>query len=148
MNQRRQGVSAELDDLSSTLVGDALDLLADGRDVNVLLVVQDAAGEVASYEFSDDGPEAMLLAAYDRVKELVKSHGDAISGIGEPIRYALVYEGAVADETGAYQDALILEFGEKGWKAYSAFSLYSGKGAGDGFMWTDPAPAGEVEPLI
>lgn len=148
MTHRKQGVSAELDELSSTLVGDALDLLADGQDINVLLVVQDAAGETASFEFADDGPEATLLAAYDRVKELVKSHGDSIARIGEPIRYALVYEGAVADDAGVYQDALILEFSEKGWQAYSAFSLYEGKGAGDAFAWTDPAPAGEVEPLL
>lgn len=148
MAKRKDGVSQELDELSSTLVGDALDLLADGKDVNVLLVVQDQDGAIASYEFADDGPEAILLAARDRITALAKKHGDADEGLGDPIRYALVYEGMVADDEGAYQDALILEFGERGYNAYSAFSLFDGKGAGDGFMWTDPAPAGEIEPLL
>ncbi|MBQ9007273.1 MAG: hypothetical protein IJ092_13025 [Atopobiaceae bacterium] len=148
MAHRKQGVSRELDELSSTLVGDALDLLAEGSDVNTLLVVQDAKGSIASFEFADDDPDALLEAAHDRVKELVKKHGDSVEGIGEPIRYALVYEGMVAANSEAYQDALMLEFGEKGWYAYSAYSLYEGKGAGDGFAWTDPAPAGEIEPLI
>ncbi len=148
MAHRKQGVSRELDELSSTLVGDALDLLAEGNDVNVLLVVQDEEGTLASFEFFDDDPDALLDAAHDRVKELAKKHGDSVEGIGEPIRYALVYEGMVAVESDAYQDALMLEFGEKGWYAYSAYSLYEGKGAGEDFAWTDPAPAGEIEPLL
>ncbi len=148
MAQRKQGVSRELDELSSTLVGDALDMLAEGQDVNVLLVVQDGDGQVASYEFADDDPDALLFAAYDRVKQLDKDHGDKQARIGAPIRYAMVYEGMVADEVDVYRDALMLEFGERGWNAYSAFSLYEGKGQGDDFAWTDPAPAGEVPPLL
>ena len=62
--------------------------------------------------------------------------------------YAIVYEGAVADDNDNYQDALMLEFGERGYRSYSAYSLLSGKGRGNGFVWTDPAPAGEVEPLL
>ena len=45
-------------------------------------------------------------------------------------------------------DALLLEFGERGYRAYSAYSLIDGKGTGDGFTWTDPAPAGEMDPLL
>ena len=63
-------------------------------------------------------------------------------------RYAITYEGAVADETGAYADALLLEFGERGYRSYSAYSLVDGRGTGDGFTWTDPAPAGEMPPLL
>lgn len=148
MAQRRQGVSPETDELSSTLVGDALDLLAEGQDINVLLVVQDADGVVASYEFSDDGPEACLLGARQRVRDLRAQGGDDTAQLGAPQRYALVYDGAVADEQGIYQDALLLEFGERGWQAYSAYSFYEGKGAGDQFAWTDPAPAGEIESLL
>ena len=148
MGDRKQGVSSELDELSSALVGDALDLLADGYDVGALLVVEDEAGTVGSYEFADDDPDLLVEAAQDQVLKLAKTHGDADVGLGEPVRYALVYEGMVADETGAYEDALLLEFGERGWKAYSAYSLYQGKGAGDTFAWTDPAPAGEIEPLL
>ena len=148
MGHRKQGVSDELDQLSSELVGMALDLLADGDDVNVLLVVEDAQGAVASYEFADDEADELLEAAHAQVGLLARRHGDAETGLSDPQRYALVYEGMVADETGAYQDALMLEFGERGWHAYSAYSLYQGKGTGDGFAWTEPAPAGEVEPLL
>lgn len=64
------------------------------------------------------------------------------------MRYALVYEGAIEDDDGSYADAAILEFGERGYHSYSAFSLVDGKGSGDGFTWTDPAPAGELPPLL
>ena len=146
--KRRQGVSDELDELSSELVGDALDILAEGDDIGVLLVIEDENGDVASFEFVDDAPDELIDAAHDCVVRLARAHGDKESGLGDPIRYALVYEGMVGDETGAYQDALLLEFGERGYNAYSAYSFYEGKGAGEDFRWTEPAPAGEVEPLL
>ena len=130
-------VSKQLDELSSTLMGDALDLLAEGSPVNVLLVTQDGQGKVASYEFADDGPEALLEGARDRVR---KSRG--------AVRYAIAYEGAIEMEDGSYADALLLEFGERGKPSFSAYSLFEGRGAGDDFRWTDPAPAGEEEPLL
>lgn len=71
MAQRKQGVSPELDELSSTLVGDALDMLAEGEDVNVLLVVEDNLRNVASYVFSDDGAEALIEGAYQRDRKSV-----------------------------------------------------------------------------
>ena len=136
-NMRRDGVSPETDELASTLMGDAFDLLASGEGFEVLLAVQDGDGTVSSYEFEDDGPEACLEGARDRVREL-----------GGAVRYAIAYEGAVEDEDGSYADALLLEFGERGYRAYSAYSLIDGKGTGDGFTWTDPAPAGEMDPLL
>ncbi|MBM6774467.1 hypothetical protein [Olsenella profusa] len=135
----REGVSPQTDELASTLMGDAFDLLADGEPFEVLLAVQDAGGRVSSYEFVDDGPEACLEGARARVREAA-GHG--------AVRYAIAYEGAVADDDGSFADALLLEFGERGYRSYSAFSLIDGKGAGDGFTWTDPAPAGEMEPLL
>ena len=67
----------------------------------------------------------------------------------EPVRYALVYEGAIQLlKEGGYEDAVLLEFGEKGYKSFSAYSLVHGKGQGDQFVWSDPAPAGELEPLL
>ena len=135
--ERREGVSPQTDKLASTLMGDALDMLANGDAFEVLLAVESETGEIKSYEFQDDGPEACLKAARARVGELT-----------DALRYAITYEGAVADETGAYADALLLEFGERGYRSYSAFSLIDGKGAGDGFTWTDPAPAGEMPPLL
>lgn len=145
---RRDGISPELDELSSELMGDAFDILADGGELNVRVVVEDEARNVASYEFADDGPEALLDGAHRRIVALVKQAGDAEQGLGNPLRYALVYEGAIADAEGAYQDALILEFGEKNYRSFSAYSLVDGRGEGEGFRWTEPAPAGELEPLL
>lgn len=145
---RREGVSPELDGLAAELLGDALDIIAEGDDLGVLLVVEDARGNVASYEFIDDGPEQCLEAARERVVALGSANGDAEAGLERPQRYAICYEAAVADETGAYQDAVLLEFGERGYKSYSGYSLFEGRGAGDGLTWTDPAPAGELEPLL
>ena len=145
---RRDGMTAELDELSSTLMGDALDLLADGVEMGVLLVAQDASGAVASYEFGDDSAEASLDAARAHVGKLARSSGDPDAGISVPVRYALAYDGAVDQGDGSFADALILEFGERGYRSYSAFSLYEGRGAGESFAWTDAAPAGEVAPLL
>lgn len=147
MCARKQGVTPELDELSGELLGQALDLLADGADVHVLLVVEDGDRHVASYEFDDDSEEQLIAGAYQRVRSLARSHGEKSSGIGDPVRYALVYEGAV-ELDGTFEDALILEFGERGWQAYSAYLLIQGKGKGEAFTWTDPAPAGEVECLL
>lgn len=130
-------VSPQLDELSSTLMGDALDLLAEGRSVNVLLVLQDAKGNITSLELADDGPEALLNGARDRVRRA-----------RDAVRYALTYEAAVEMEDGTYAEALILEFGEKGRPSFSAYSLFDGRGEGEDFRWTDPAPAGEEEPLL
>lgn len=146
--ERRAGVSPELDALAADLLGDALDLVAEGSVVGVLLVIEDDQGGVASYEFSDDGPEQCLDAARERVRKVARAHGDAEVGISDPQRYAICYEGAVEDELGAYQDALILEFGERGWRSYSGFSFFEGRGTGDGLAWTDPAPAGELDSLL
>ena len=134
---RRDGVSPATDELASTLMGAAFDLLASGEPFEVLLAVQDESGSVQSYEFEDDGPEACL----DGARERVRSSSGAV-------RYAIAYEGAIEDEGGSYADAVLLEFGERGYRAYSAYSLVDGKGSGDGFTWSDPAPAGEMEPLI
>lgn len=146
--QRREGVSPQLDALAAELLGDALDIVAEGGPVDVLLVVEDAQGTIASCVFADDGPEQCLEAARDRVRELKRKKGDESAKLGAPVRYALCYEGAVADELGAYQDALILEFGERGYRSYSGYSFFEGRGTGDNLAWTDPAPAGEIEPLL
>lgn len=146
--QRGGDISPELDELSSTLMGDAFDLLADGQDLNVLLVVEDSQGNDGSYEFSDDGTEALLEGARKRVHDLARSHGDEQVGLGDPIRYAIAYEGAVADEAGVFRDAVLLEFGERGRASYSAYSFYEGKGKGRRFRWTEPAAAGEMTPLL
>lgn len=141
-------VSAALDELSCDLMGAALDRLAEGEAVNVLLVVGDAQGNACDFEFSDDGEEACLIGARDKVRALARSKGDASLGLGAPRYYALCYEGAVDNGAGSYADALIMEFGEKGCPAFSAYSLFEGRGMGEDFAWSDPAPAGEVESLL
>lgn len=141
-------VSPELDELSCELMGSAFDLLAEGEDVNVLLVVGDGSGNASSYVFADDGEEACLAGARGKVRELARARGDAQAGLGAPHYYAICYEGAVEDEGGSFADALIMEFGEKGKPAFSAYSLFEGRGEGDAFRWTDPAAAGEVDALL
>ncbi len=136
-NTPHNTVSPQLDELSSTLMGDALDLLAEGEALGVLLVVQDADDRIDSMAFVDDGPEALLEGA----RAWVRRRRDAV-------RYAIAYEGAVELEDGTYADALLLEFGERGHRSFSAYSLFEGRGAHEGFRWTDPAPAGEEEPLL
>ena len=149
LNERKDGISPELDALSSELLGEAFDVLADGRSLNVVLVVEDQAGHIASYEFSDDGPEELLQGAHKRVQSLVKHKGDKDEGLQDPVRYALVYEGAIAlTNNDGYKDAVLLEFGEKGYKSFSAYSFVVGKGKGEEFTWSEPAPAGEIEPLL
>lgn len=147
MGTRKQGVTPELDALSGDLLSVALDRLADGMDLNVLIVVEDARSHVVSYEIADDGAEQLIEGAYQRVRDLARNHGDREAGLSDPVRYAMVYEGAV-DIDGRFEDAVILEFGERGWQSFSAYLLYRGKGRGDAFTWTDPAPAGEVECLL
>ena len=147
-DQLREGVSAQTDELASQLLGKALDVLAVGEELDVLLAVQDAAGTVASYEFADDGPEECLEGARRRARELAREHGDKAAKLAEPLRYALAYRGAIADDKGAYQDAVLLEFGERGWRSYSAVSLVEVTGDEDTFGWTEPQPAGELDPLL
>lgn len=130
-------ISRELDELSSTLMGDALDRLAEGEGFDVLVVTQNESGEVEPLEFADDGPATLLEAARNHIR---RSKG--------ALRYAIAYEGAVELDDGTYADALLLEFGEKGTPSFSAYSLFEGRGEGDDFRWTDPAPAGEEEPLL
>ena len=146
--RRREGVSPELDLMSTTLMGDAFDALARGEELNVLLVMQDGDGNLASYEFADDGPQACLDAARDKVVRTVEGAGDSSAGIALPVRYAIAYEASIADETGAYLPAVLLEFGERDYRSYSAYSFVDGVGEGEDFRWTDPAPAGELDPLI
>lgn len=141
-------ISPELDALSSELMGDAFDILADGQTLNVRVVIEDVHGNVAPYEFAGDGPDVTLDAARERVERIGHHGGDPKVGLGRPVRYAIVYEGAVADESGAYRNAVLLEFGEQGRKSYSAYSYFKGRGKGKRFRWSEPAPAGEMEPLL
>ena len=141
-------ISQELDALSCDLLGSALDALAAGVDVLGIIAVEDERGTRLVRAFSDDGPEACLAGARDFIATLAKNGGDPAESLSAPQRYALVYEGAVERGGEGFGDALILEFGERNHPSFSAYVLWKGFGAGEGFMWADPEPAGEVDSLI
>ena len=147
-------ISEGLDMLSCELMGEALDRLAEGEDISVVASVMDSRGERVTCAFEDDAPDVCLAAARDWVTSAARSHasgprGADTSSIGEPQCYAIAYEGAVADADDVFSDALILEFGDRGAQtAYSAYALVENKGKPDRFAWSDPAPAGEVMPLL
>lgn len=142
------GVSAQTDELGSTLMGEALDRLAAGEDFSVVATAADSQGQRMTCEFDDDSAEQCLEAARTWVRNGARGEDNA-RVIGKPACYAIAYLGAVADEDDVFRDALILEFGERGAECgYSAFSLVEGIGSGKRFRYTDPAPAGELSCLL
>ena len=142
------GVSAQTDELGSTLMGEALDRLAAGEDFSVVATAADSQGQRMTCEFDDDCAEQCLEAARTWVRNGARGEDNA-RVIGKPACYAIAYLGAVADEDDVFRDALILEFGERGAECgYSAFSLVEGIGSGERFRYTDPAPAGELSCLL
>ena len=147
-NHGNGGVSAQADELGSTLMGEALDKLAAGDALSVVASAVDAHGERVTCEFDDDSAEVCLEAAREWVRRGAKAQ-DGSKVIGKPTCYAIAYQGAVADEDDVFRDALILEFGERVAECgYSAFSLVEGIGSGKRFRYTDPAPAGELSCLL
>lgn len=154
-NDNEGGISEQLDQLSCELMGEALDMLAEGTPIAAVASVMDSSGERLTCAFEEDSPEMCLEAAHAWVKAGGKASGTAskagTSLAGKACYYAIAYEGAVDDPDAgeAYQDALILEFGERGSEtAYSAYVLVDGVGRGRGFRYTDPAPAGELPCLL
>lgn len=147
-NHGNGGVSAQADELGSTLMGEALDRLAAGEDFSVVATAADSQGQRMTCEFDDDSAEQCLEAARTWVRNGARDEDNA-RVIGKPACYAIAYLGAVADEDDVFRDALILEFGERGAECgYSAFSLVEGIGSGKRFRYTDPAPAGELSCLL
>lgn len=147
-NHGNGGVSAQTDELGSTLMGEALDRLAAGGDFSVVATAADSQGQRMTCEFDDDSAEQCLEAARTWVRNGARGEDNA-RVIGKPACYAIAYLGAVADEDDVFRDALILEFGERGAECgYSAFSLVEGIGSGKRFRYTDPAPAGELSCLL
>ena len=133
-------ISQELDNLSCDLLESALDSLAAGEPVLALVACEDKDGERDLRSFEEDSPAACITAARDYIRTAGKTGA---------CRYALVYDGDVEAEDGAFLPALILEFGERGSRvAYSGFVLYKGFGTGDNFAWADAQPAGECELLV
>ncbi len=142
------GVSDATDELGSTLMGEALDRLAEGSKLSVVASAIDAAGQRMTCEFDEDSVEQCLDAAREWVRHGARGE-DNSRVIGKLTSYAIAYPGAVADEDDVFRDALILEFGERGAECgYSAYSFVEGVGTGDGLAYTDPLPAGETDCLL
>lgn len=146
-NQENQGaVSPELDAMVCDLIGEFLDNLAAGEDPGVVISLEDAEGTRFEAAFSDDGEEACLEGASSYISKHAMGLKD--EGLGRIERYAIAYAGCVDFDEG-YHDALLVSFYERSLDAgYSAYVLFEGVGAGDGFVWSDPEPAGEETPLI
>ncbi len=139
-------VSPALDEMVCDLIGYMLDELADGRDPGVLVCAEDAQGGRIEAAFSDDGEAACLEAARQYLAQ--RADGSANDHLQAIDRYAIAYVGGVSTDAG-YQDALIVSFYERALAVgYSAFVAFEGVGKGDGFVWSDPQPAGEESPLI
>ena len=160
-------VSPELDMLSCDLLESALDALAAEKEIPVIVSLEDVDGNRVTQLFSDDGIEVCLEAAHSYITSLATttSTEELTEPLASaPVRYALVYMGAVvpeesdalaasitsasADANSAYEDALILEFAEKGKRAFSAYVLWQGCGQKEAFCWSDPQPAGEIPSLL
>lgn len=139
-------VSAELDAMVCDLIGAFLDDLASGENPGVVVAIEDAASNRYLAALDEDGEEACLEAATNFISEHKMGLKD--EGLGRIARYAIGYTGCVEID-GGYHDALLVSFFETTLESgFSAYVLYEGVGAGDGFMWSDPEPAGEETPLI
>lgn len=142
----RTGVSPELDAMVCDAIGECLDALAQDGVLDVVACVEDADGARAMVAFEDDGEEACLEAAHEYVRAGAAS-GVPGEGVGRVVRYAVATLGFV-ELDGTASDALLVSFGEQGAPTgYSAFVPVGNFGEGDGFVWSDPEPAGE-EPLL
>lgn len=139
-------VSPELDGMVCDLLDDMLNALADGDDLGVVLVAEDANANRYQACFTEDGPEACLEGARHFVESNVQ--GIQSDHVGPLDRYAIAYVGGVELDC-EFQDAIIVSFYQRGMaSAYSAYVLYRGAGLGENFMWSDPEPAGEEPSLI
>ena len=144
--KEHMAISDALDQLSCELLGEALDVVADGDALLAAASVLDDHGERLTCSFEQDSPEGCLEAARAWVKS---------SAVGPNAArcYAIVYEGAVSDpddpDATAYRDAVLLEFGERGSDiAYSAYVLVERDQPSGAIHFTNPAPAGEVPCLL
>lgn len=139
-------VSPELDAMVCDLLDDFLSALADGDDPGVLLVAEDGLANRYQASFAEDGVQACI----DGAMRFIESNAGGLPAdhMGPLDRYAIAYAGGV-ELDGGFEDAVLVSFYQRGMQTgYSAYVLYQGAGTGDGFMWSDPEPAGEEPPLL
>lgn len=145
-NASQDEVSAELDAMVCDLIDDMLNGLADGEDLGVVLIAEDANGNRYQACFTEDGPEACLEGA----RHFIEANAAGIQSdhVGPLDRYAIAYTGGVELDC-EFQDAVIVSFYQRGMSmGYSAYVLYEGAGTGEDFRWCDPEPAGEEPALL
>ncbi len=139
-NQDQQSpISEQLDELACDAIGMALDKLALGEGLWPTLMLLSQDGEREYFVFEDDGLDICLMEA----RESVKSLGEHASC------YALYYDGFFENEIGVSDNALIVEFGERGADtAYSAVVAYGNPGSESEFWYDAPLPGGEEKLLF
>ena len=145
-NNEQGAVSPELDTMVCDLLDDFLGALAAGEDPGVLLCIEDAHANRYEAAFTEDGIGACIEGARHFVER--NAGGLPADAVGPIDRYAIAYAGGV-ELDGCFEDAVLVSFYQHGMESgYSAYLLYQGAGAQDGFMWSDPEPAGAEDPLI
>lgn len=138
-NNQKSPISEDLDTLTCDAIGMALDNLAEGDGIwpTLVLLYNDNLKEF--FVFEDDGLDICLTQARDSVKEL--GHDSKC--------YALFYDGFFESDNNLTDNALVVEFGERGSdKAYSAVIAYGNAGMGDKFWYDEPIPGGEEKLLF
>ena len=128
-------VSQELDALTCTLIGEAINILETQGELPVLMLA-DCASDL--FVFEDDDPDGCYRAACQQVADLGK----------ECNLYAIAYEGVVQeDESSSGDPAIIFEFAERSaQEAWSGFMYY--QRSKHGVEVSDPYPGGAETPLF
>ncbi len=138
-NDAKSPISEELDALACDAIGMALDNLAEGEGIWPTLVLLHEDGDREFFVFEDDGLDICLTQARESVREL---------GNGCKC-YALFYDGFFESGDGLTDNALVVEFGERGGgHAYSAVVAYGNAGMGDKFWYDEPMAGGEEKLLF
>ena len=132
-------ISTLLDDMTCELIGFCLDVIADGGSLAPTIVFARSDEDITFLSFDEDGPDAALEAARGTIREQAD----------EIIAYAIAYDGFVSTgEDEVPQDALLVEFGERGMStAFSAYVAYRRGDTPDDLAVSEPLAAGE-EPLL
>jgi len=132
-------ISAELDQLACDAIGMALDKLALGEGIWPTLFLLGEDGSAEYFVFEDDGLDVCLVQARASVKELGK---DARC-------YALYYDGFFRGDDDLANNALVVEFAERGMEtAYSAIVAYGNPGDESDFWYDEPVAGGAEEMLL
>lgn len=138
-HDHEEPISAELDALACDAIGMALDKLAIGDGIWPTLFLQKRNGETEYFVFEDDGLDVCLIQARASVGEYGK----------DAQRYVLYYDGFFKGDDQLTNNALVVEFAERGMEtAYSAIVAYGNPGNEADFWYDEAVPGGEEENLL